>query len=121
MDIIRDIARRNAEEIMMIDGVVGYGWGAWADEDGNIIAPIEYVIVVGVISEEIIPLIPVEVEGYPIEVEVVDDTLIANTGTSLIDLKRHPWFVSATTLDDLESMLLLHSHDQTSDSDCSAH
>ena len=50
-----DIARRHAEEIMMIDGVAGYGWGAWADEDGNIIVPIEYVIVVGAPSEEIIP------------------------------------------------------------------
>lgn len=107
MDIIRDIARRNAEEIMMIDGVVGYGWGAWADEDGNIVLPIEYVIVVGVISEEIIPFIPVEVEGYPIEVEVVDDSLktVIDTGdlSKLSNLKRRPFCVSATTLDDFES------------------
>ncbi len=116
MNVAMDIARRHAEEIMMIDGVVGYGWGAWADEDGNIIVPIEYVIVVGVLSEEIIPLIPTSVEGYPIEVEVVDDTLLTGPNS-----KRSSFYVSATTLDDFESTSPPHIHAQMDDSDCSMH
>ena len=117
MERVMDIARRHAEEIMMIDGVIGYGWGAWADDDGTIITPIEYAIVVGVISEEIIPLIPTEVEGFPIQVEIADSDTTCNIDQ--LTMKRVPWCISVTTLDGFESMSQLHSHAQTSDSDCS--